>query len=96
MAQDTRKTTRAEGDFRFCDSALTSNLKGFNKPVSNEDLADAFGILADDLAFMARGLQKCAGALRDIYECVSRIEANQKKGTPIGAAGGSARLPSRP
>jgi len=69
-----------------------------DKPVTLEGLAEQTQILAIHISGIANGLELCAGALRDIYECVSRIEANQKKGTamPHSGVGVSTRFPSVP
>ena len=51
--------------------------------------------MADDIAFIADGLQKVALSLKDIFDVVARIEAKQggKPGVP-GSGGG--RFPSTP
>jgi hypothetical protein len=96
MAQPiTRKTVRAEREFRIAQiEFIGDTVRGQPTNNTNDDLSNQLFNVSNALSGVAEGLFQCAGALRDIYDCVSRIEANQKKGAP-GAVGGG-RFPSAP
>ena len=97
MPQDQRKTVIAERLFRGANIWLIGPDMDPAKPETLDNLGETVELMAIHIGGIAAGLEKCAGALRDIYECVSRIEANQKAGRAgVPGSAGAGRFPSIP
>ena len=84
-----RKTEEAAKDFQVAARTLRVNVARISgNNVDTTALSINQKNMADDIAFIADGLQKVALALKDIFDVVARIEAKQGGGTtaPRGGA----------